>query len=118
LHLEEGIAAASHLPPPPVCAPRGSFPSEGGHRATLLVDSPHFRIVRHDLHDAGRQRVATGLPAAWMLLDGSLHATNSRGDHLHLQHGETALLPASIGDLQLHTCSQAVWLEISLPRYR
>lgn len=102
LHLEEALEVANFGEQPPTSIEGKSLTLEGAGELDLLVDVPDYRVERLRTE---REPVAWSVDPASVqvvhVLEGDV-AIRSSSPPVELTVGQTAILPASTGDVELH----------------
>ena len=83
--------------------------------STTLVRCPFFGIERVEAQAGHRAAVQPDRPEVWMVLSGRAELTHAQAGPTPLTPGQTLLLPAGLGAVELSVLEDAGWLRITIP---
>jgi mannose-6-phosphate isomerase len=106
LHIDQALACIDFSPPDEDAPRLGA--------ASVLVDSPFFRLHRFELAAREVRKRQPGEPHILIGIHGVLEVTTG-GTRVSIQPGEVALIPAAAKHPSVQSEAGAGWLEIDLP---
>ena len=114
LHIDRALECASFEPFDGAAEQRRHV-ADVWTTITRLITSDAFVVERVRKTEGMDEPITPGRMAIWMVLSGNGQITMPASDPCRFSRGDTILLPAGLGEFNVQTDSDCVWLEVTVP---